>query len=331
MSNDNDPPGRQTRSLQGLLRFCVEQTAAEDAPGESGATMSEDRREFLRQALSSMEDVVVQMRRHVSTISEFVEGFKKGDSESVDRTAVDHALDSLTEIVAELDNATEFQKMDGISLFAPLLQTNEKTIQIKACELIAELVQNHSRCQAAVVEANLLGLLVKTVDSHEDEDVRTKSLYALSCLLRGNESLQTVFEAEHDGFSVLMRAMQRPSTSSKLATKASFLLTSLCQQQPRFKDTLSKMGFVEQIVALLHKEHDSSHEFLLAALYALISEHEPSLKESRRAELGFKRVLSEKMEKLKGLEEDRESCDYCSRLLNLCFSSENNDTEDTER
>ena len=50
------------------------------------------------------------------------------------------------------------------------------------------------------------------------------------------------------------------------------------------------MGFVEQFVALLQRDHDSTHEHLLAALLALTHSHPPSIEDRRRSEFLDNRI-----------------------------------------
>ena len=50
------------------------------------------------------------------------------------------------------------------------------------------------------------------------------------------------------------------------------------------------MGFVEQLVALLQREHDSTHEHLLSALLAICEDHPAALAESRRPEFLLREV-----------------------------------------
>lgn len=55
----------------------------------------------------------------------------------------------------------------------------------------------------------------------------------------------------HDGYSVLMRAMQSPV--EKLQIKSAFLLSCLCNRDKgnELKLTLIKMGLIEQAAGLL--------------------------------------------------------------------------------
>jgi len=65
-----------------------------------------------------------------------------------------------------------------------LLSSRHAELRWRSAELIATLTQNNPYCQNAVLEVKLLPLLVKLLDSAlEDEQVRIKALYAVSCKL----------------------------------------------------------------------------------------------------------------------------------------------------
>lgn len=59
-------------------------------------------------------------------------------------------------------------------------------------------------------------------------------------LCRDNADAQKVF-VDHDGFSVIMRAMQ--SEVEKLKVKAAFMLTSMCADKPEFQGTQTWLVF----------------------------------------------------------------------------------------
>ena len=68
-------------------------------------------------------------------------------------------------------------------------------------------------------------------------------------------------------------------------------------------DTLCDMGFVEQFVALLQRERDSTHEHLLAALFALTNGHSAAIAECRRPEFLLRELLENRIESFVGQEE----------------------------
>jgi len=63
------------------------------------------------------------------------------------------------------------------------------------------------------------------------------------------------------------------------------------------------MGFVEQLVALLQREHDTTHEHLLSALLALTEGHKTAITECKRPEFLLKELLTKRLELVAGQEE----------------------------
>ena len=325
MSDGSDePPPRQPRDIQSLLRLCME-TVPQDPSSTSQELhpLDPERRQWLSDALHSMTtDVVQEMVKSVDSI-------KNGLNERTDDGLIsmdtiekmEESIDSLIDVTGNLDNARDFYKIGGFDIFRPLLESNSEILKMKACELLAEVVQNEIECQSHALDTNLLDLLVRLLDEDPHESVRIKSLYAISCLIRDNESAQQLFESKLDGLSVLLKAIDSTnplSKDNKLRIKASFLMSSLCRKQS-ICDSLYGLGVLTQLIGALQGEHDSTHEHLLAALYTLVSAHEPSKQDCRRREWGLKNFLKQRIEELKGSEEFLEELDYCNRLLELLF------------
>lgn len=79
------------------------------------------------------------------------------------------------------------------------------------------------------------------------------------------------------------------------------------------------MGFIEQIIGLLHSEHDESHEHLISALLCMVKGHAESRLECRRNELGLESLLNERTALIKNQESFQEELDYCKQMLDICF------------
>lgn len=307
------PPG----NLQGLLRLAIQNTASAQDDGDSRpAPMDPERRQWLSEALSSGGvNVVEAMRKSLRVL-------QVGGTEEEEVANRERALNEIMDIVGNIDFANDFQKIGGFSVLVPGLQDSHASIRQLTAELVAELVQNNPYCQQAAADTQLIPVLLKVLDSDEDQQVRIKALYALSCLLRSNPIGQRSFVG-HDGFSFLLRAMQ--SDVEKLKVKASFLLASLCSQQPAFRDEVCNMGFVEQLVALVQREDGASCEHVLSALLALADSHAASLGECQRPELQLRETLLHRLELLQGKEESQEEVEYCQQLLKVCFGDTNED------
>jgi hsp70-interacting protein len=315
--------------MQDLLRLAVENHEASTGTPPDLQPMDPGRQEWLNEALSNLQaDPVLEMKKGIEIIGRAIEAANATGMSPEVEDGLATTLDTLTDYVGSIDYANDFNKLNGMAFFAPLLGMDSVQIKTKACELFAEIVQNNPTAQALALENGLHGVLTLRLDTDSNTTVRVKALYALSCLIRDNASGQEKFNSEVDGPSILLRAIQTETQDHKLRIKAAFLLTSLCQSQPSFKDTLFKMGFVEQLVALLHTEHNDSHEFLLSALYAIVCDSPDAIKETHRPELRLAELLRSKLNVLKELPEFSEERFFTTNLLQICFPNSDRDQEE---
>jgi len=275
--------------------------------------MDEERRKFLEEALREMSDS--DPVKHLVEKLAILQSC--GESEQ-DVNIKEAALEDIQEICEDIDLASDFHKIGGFQLLPRYLHSEQEGFRWRTADLIATLVQNNPYCQEKALEFNLLPLLLNVIDTDSSSEVRTKALYALSCLTRDVEAAQEVF-VKHDGFSVLIRAMQ--GDVDKLQVKAAFMLNSMCVSQPKYKDTLCELGMVEQLASLLQLEHNSSHEHLMGALASLARDHQRVMAECRRPELGLRELLQQRMDFLKGKEEYLEEYQHCEELQKLCFKT----------
>jgi len=329
MSGDgNSGNGQPVRRMDELLRFAVQGTGTGDpsSDGQPGMVMDSQRQEWLNNALQAYSvDVVQEMLEGIARIKTSLAKLESGCPSGERQETVDSALtaaDCLLERLEDLDFAADFEKIGGFTILRPLLNSPYPQLQVKGAALVGELVQNHDSCQKAAMEHGLLDVLVKLLDS-SNGPVRVKSLYAVSCLIRNNEAAQEVFVNKLDGFSALMRLMQDDSPGDenlKLRTKTSFLLSCLVGKSEGFKTILLNMGFVEQLVGLLHYPHDLSHEHVLSTLLGFLSDCPPALEVASGQRLGFKELLQDRLALVKNKPEFLEEEQYCHNLLNLIES-----------
>ncbi|XP_070386500.1 hsp70-binding protein 1-like isoform X2 [Dermacentor albipictus] len=316
MSGDDNP--RNPNNLPALLNFCVRNTATEGAPSSSTASMDPERRKWLEEAMSEMTvSPVEEMQKNLNVIKETLSHHRESAEQAPTEEAcctLESALETITEYVGSIDYAKDFHKIGGFDVLEDLLCFPNSGVQSKACELVAELVQNSPYCQKQA--AYSLKFLLQLVDATQ-EAVRLKALYAVSCLVRHNILVYLEFE-KLDGFSVLLRALQ--SESPRLKTKAGFLLSSLCSQQGKSRDTLIRMGFVEQLAAMLRHEPGPHREHLLSTLDTLVSVCPSAREECRRPELQLEDTLRTGLASSHGREEQREEYDHSAHILATCFA-----------
>ncbi|PVD33759.1 hypothetical protein C0Q70_05019 [Pomacea canaliculata] len=225
-----------------------------------------------------------------------------------------NCLEELRDWCEEIDLAVDFHKIGGFSIFPIVLQHPDSDIRWRGLDLMATLVQNNPYCQVAILQEGFLPQIVTILDKDPDPITRTKALYAISCLVRTYEPAQEEF-VKHDGFSILLKAMQ--SNVEKLKVKASFLLTTMCSSNTKYKDTLCAMGIVEQLLSHLMQDHQQEHEHIMAALLCLVRDHLPTQAQCRRPELNLKGVLQQRIKAVDGKDEHREEFEYAQELLRI--------------
>lgn len=299
--NEERPP----RDMKALLKFCMEATKSEDAPESGFAPMDEERKKWLSEALEGMSVSPVQ---RMKLCLDCVQNLEKSLE---DRS---QAMEELIEWCENIDYAIDFHKIGGFAVFPKLFADEEAEIRWQSLELVASLVQNNPYCQNAVLQSQILPVLLEMLDTDHDPTVKTKALYAVSCLTRDCEEAQKIF-TEQDGFSVLMRAMQ--TDIEKVKIKAAFMLSALCNNTPQFKDVLCDMGMIDQLVGHLSEEHSNFHEHLMSALVAIVTDHPRSVAECQRPELDLHNVLRQRIEYLQGKEAYLEEKEYAESLLKL--------------
>nr|CAG4635093.1 EOG090X0EEI [Alona affinis] len=305
-------PPRQPRDMQALLRFAIEGTAGEDRTTDTATAMSDERRRWLEEALKGLSvDVVAEISKSLTTLNP-----DRVLSPEEDPQEMEEAMESITDFVDSIDTANDFHKIGGFFILGPCLLSPHDGLRWRCCQLIASITQNNPYCQGHILKEDLLPTLLKMLENDSCVEARIKALYAVSCLTRDCLEAQKALVA-NDGFSSLLRALQSPV--EKLRAKAAFMLKCLCIEDPSHKDSLCDMGFVEQLVALLQREHDSTHEHLMAALLAICEDHPSALAESRRPEFLLKELLENRIDILAGQEEFQEEIEYCLALLSIVF------------
>ncbi|KAL7826668.1 hypothetical protein AOLI_G00318770 [Acnodon oligacanthus] len=315
---------RHPQNLQGVLRLAVEAGSASDGPTPH-EPLSQERMEFLRGALAEVckgqMDEVEQMKQCVAVLLRDEDCRERegegGEEEEEEEDEKEAALDYLSDLCENLDNARDLMKMGGLDVcLSRCLSHSEAGIRWRAAQLIASCSQNMPEVQEYLLQQGALRTLLQLIDHDSNPTVRVKALYAVSCLVREQEAGLREF-LSHDGFSVLMRGMQ--SECEKLQTKSAFLLLNLLTSHPEHKDTLLCMGMVQQLVAVLRLPHSSVHEHVLGVLCCLVEESERGVSDCRDPSLGLEDLLNQKVQELQGREESQEELEFCEQLRVGCF------------
>ncbi|XP_076451101.1 hsp70-binding protein 1-like isoform X2 [Babylonia areolata] len=325
MAEDNSdgqgqrPGGRQPKDLQGLLKFCVENTKAEDAP-EANREMSPERKEWLSQALDGMRrDPVQEVKEHIRAVGVYLGSQSPSDQARSDAL---HSLEELFDWCESLDMAMDFVKIGGMSILHELLTHSDPEVRRPGFQLVGALVQNHRECQEAAVRGEVLPTMLRVLHTEQDPEVQCTALQAISCLVR-DSSVEEAREQflSHQGFEVLRKVLQSPGPFKRVV-KIAFFLDVLCRKHPQYKDMVCESGMVELLAQEVSQgEHQQSHEHLMSALLRLATDHPPTQQLLARPHLHMTSVLRDRVTLLTGREENEEERAYAEKLLQIIQSS----------
>nr|KAF6406926.1 HSPA (Hsp70) binding protein 1 [Molossus molossus] len=231
----NPPP---PRNLQGLLQMAI--TAGSEEPDPPPEPMSEERRQWLQEAMSAacrgQREEVEQMKNCLQVLSQPTPP-SAGEAElATDQQEREGALELLADLCENMDNAADFCQLSGMHLLVGrYLEAGPAGLRWRAAQLIGTCSQNVAAIQEQVLGLGALRKLLRLLDRDPCDSVRVKALFAISCLVREQEAGLLQF-LRLDGFSVLMRAMQQQV--QKLKVKSAFLLQNLLVGHPEHKDLL---------------------------------------------------------------------------------------------
>ncbi|KAK5638136.1 hypothetical protein RI129_012431 [Pyrocoelia pectoralis] len=308
---------KQPTNLQGLLRFAMEATKAEDAPHQTHVgPLDEQRKKFLENALISMTVDVIKI------LQENIKILQNSDvlTESSDIAQHILALETILDYIDNTDVANDFHKIGGFAIFNPCLKCIKPEIRAGACDVIAELCQNNPYCQRMVLDAGLIPTLLKILATDSNNAVCVKALYAISCIIRQYTEGFHQF-VQYEGLSVLFKTLQK--NNDKLTTKTTFLLSSLCGSQPDLMSRLVFLEYVPLLISLLVSERKPSHEHILSLLLLLASENHSAMMSCKDPKHNLQGILANYLKIISNKEECQEEESYCQQLMKLLFSASN--------
>nr|CAG4644337.1 EOG090X0EEI [Lepidurus arcticus] len=300
------------KNMQALLRFALSGTEKEDRTHSTDLTaMSEERRRWLSEALENLSvSVVDKLTKALEVLSA-----KSEVQDEQEPSIMEEALDTIINFVDYTDNANDFQKIGGLSVLKPCLESSHNIVREKCAELIATLTQNNPYCQKHILQADLLPVLLKMTEEDSSKAASVKAVSAISCLCRNNLEAQQEL-GRCDGILTLIRLLQ--TDNERMRNKTAFFLAALCQENATYCNDMCSKGLVEQIANLLQKERDASHEHLISALVTLVGCTPQALLECRRSDLMLETVLKSCIENADP-ESNMEEIEGCRQLLALAF------------
>lgn len=312
---DNPDQPRQPRNMQGLLKFAMEATAAEDAPNPGQLPpMDDDRRRFLEEALKSLTvDVVKEIEKAMKTLMD----------PTTDDEDKAEAIDVIIDYVEDIDAANDFFKVGGFVIIKPGLNSENVDVRTGTLRLVGELAQNNPFCQKHLLEADILPRLVELLS--DEAPVASQAMHAISCMVRQFEPCLAAF-IDMGGLECILGCIQ--TDNEKLRIKSSFLMSALCTEFAAVRDEFIKLNAVERVVASIRpsKEFEPKLETALSTL-TVLTESQEAVRRCQVAELGLKVKLEAIVKLNDGKEECLEQIEYANTLLKRCFANNNGGTD----
>ncbi len=315
---------RNPRDLQGLLKFCLETTKSEDAPGDHHVeAMDPERKAWLERVLKEMSvDVFQELGKCIAALSD--------ESVVADRRATDlslqlHAFDCVEDWVGQIEMANNFQRLGGFVALRGCLASPHDELAAGASRIVAELAQNNPYCQEKLTQEEFLPALLQCANDSTSPALATKVLSAMSCLTRGYEPARRQLTTSGDGLATVVRLLQN-SRDGRLRAKASFFLTALASEDPEVARALARLGLPELLVAMLDEADGEDEdgdagvnwrEHVAAALLAVSKNSQEAADSCKKLNVDVGKILRKRLEKVKGKEEFQEEEEHYKELLSI--------------
>lgn len=201
-------------------------------------------------------------------------------------------LKDIEYLVHQYDAAQMFIKLKGLELILPDLNSTNSKLRAYVAFTLGSAMQGNPPVQIAVYETNILQQLLRILIYDITDEVQSKVLYALSCLLRQFPLAQQYF-TDNGGLIALAELFKQTKLHSlKLQLKAVTLLHDLITEQQQAKqyasndkqykeklqqynnfnlqDGLVQHGFCDLIPKLLLSPDYDTQEKVLNAMIAIV-------------------------------------------------------------
>lgn len=279
----------------GLLKWSL---AYQDGTGQSAATeMSAEKRQWLEKAMEEL--VVDEAKLMAEAVDRLVEGAAGG------LPAGDEARDqfeNLTEIVENLDAASNLVKMGKIEPLVEMLRSDLSLFRSGAAQVIAVCAQNNPYCQAALLQLGALAYVTHMAVNDPDPATRLKATLAVSCLVRNCREAERAFVDCGDGLLVLTNGLRQPQP--RYTAKCLYLLVFLLSPNPELRDqatldrhvTITREAGAAGLAAGLLGYEDTNNRLGSAQLLGLLGELDPEVMQQVEARLLVAQAAGEELQ-----------------------------------
>lgn len=276
--------------LQSVLKYSTLNTevgSSTDKPSENPDTnlvqMDPERKKWLDEALSTMNiNPDDEMKKCMKCLRE---------ENDLDRKL--EALETLRDWCEDMNFAIDLYKMNGYELIPILLKDEEPEIRALTCDLVGTCAQNNEYSQETFITTEILSLMLKTLENDNENSVKVKALFAISCIARDYLPSQKKL-IELNGLDIVIQSLQTPL--EKLQIKSSFFCSSICSN-PEIKTILTEKCLLQHLVQMYSNPNCTIHEHVLSAINVLIDENPAAIKQAKNMkDLNLKVILKNRLE-----------------------------------
>lgn len=238
-------------TLEDMLRWSVE-ARGDDVAARELQPMSEEDKRFLLAAMQSVQTDTTSLKTAIMLLGD--------PTTPADRLCT--LLQGLQEMAEDSDGAVGLRNLHGLAACVALVSHANAGVQGEALLLLSLAAQNNPPVQHYLASIDVLAAIVPHLRDPADDTVHFRALSALSCLVRGHDSLVHQFLAA-DGPALLhASAAQAPRS----AAKALYLTRCLMQQRRDFSEFLLGPALFETLFPALTTAPDEVWEQALSVL-----------------------------------------------------------------
>ncbi|KAM0953350.1 putative armadillo-like helical, nucleotide exchange factor Fes1, TOG domain-containing protein [Dioscorea sansibarensis] len=300
----------------GLLKWSLSHSDGTNPP----RNLSEEDRKWFMEAMQAQSVDVVKRMKEITLVMKTPEDVL--DAQGVTPADIQDMLDELQEHVESIDMANDLHSIGGLVPLLGYLKNSNAGIRAKAAEVVTTIVQNNPKSQQLVMEANGLEPLLSNFTSDPDETVRTKSLGAISSLIRHNKPGIAAFRLAN-GYGALRDALG--SENVRFQRKALNLIQYLLQENNSDCNIVRELGFPRIMMYLASSEDSEVREAALGGLLELARDRTSESNAMLAEEDTLKQILQDRIEGISSMTPEdlgaaREERLLVDSLWNACYN-----------
>jgi len=169
-------------------------------------------------------------------------------------------LEEMDDLVDRIDMAKNLDKIGGFTSIIKHLESQHPSLQWRAAQVFATVVQNNPYCQEAALKHNAISAIIHMfeqfyavgIPSEDMHKVVFKALTASSCFIRHFQPAIEQF-VQHNGVKLVLGTITSEQTTMRVKKKALYFLCYLLEQNQitRTTRTILEINAIPVIIGLM--------------------------------------------------------------------------------